>query len=161
MPAKAPKPSLGRKAEKAEIDAQLRKSYCMNGLLLEDEDVLRAMDEEISGIFIPVKKLAKEKVIEENGEEKVVKFSETSPLVTLSELGKLKQYTESLICEMVQELHQGRIEAIPLEDGSVSCSYCDFRSVCNHQETDRCRTMQKFKNKQAVFAQIEEALTDE
>lgn len=161
MPAKSPKPSLGRKAEKAEIDAQLRKSYCMNGLLLEDEDVLRAMDEEISGIFIPVKRLAKEKVIEENGEEKVVKFSETSPLVTLSELGKLKQYTESLICEMVQELHQGRIEAIPLEDGSVSCSYCDFRSVCNHQETDRCRTMQKFKNKQAVFAQIEEALTDE
>ena len=161
MPAKAPKPSLGREAEQADIDAQFKKSYCMSGLLLDDEDVLKAMDEEISGIFIPVKKLAKEKVVEENGEERVVKFTESSPIVTLSELGKLKQYTENLICDMVQELHQGRIEAVPLDNGSVACSYCDYRSVCNHQETDRCREMQKFKSKQAVLTRIEEALTDE
>ncbi len=161
MPAKAPKPSLGREAEQADIEAQLKKSYCMNGLLLDDEEVLKAMDEEIGGVFIPVKRLAKEKVVEENGKERIVKFTESSPIVTLGELGKLKRYTESLICDMVRELHRGSIEAVPLSGGSVACSYCDFRSVCNHQETDRCREMQKFKNKQAVLTRIEEVLADE
>lgn len=54
MPASDPKPSLSQEAQDGQIERQWKKSYQMNGLLLNDLEVLDAMDPGFSGMFIPV-----------------------------------------------------------------------------------------------------------
>ena len=161
MPAKRLEASLSREAGEDEIAGQARRAYRMDGLILDDEAVIEAMDREVSGVFIPVKRLAKEKTEEIDGQEVTVKFDKASKIASLSELGRLKQYTEKLLGDMAEELHRGEIEAVPLSGERTPCSYCDYRTVCGHQEDGDCRVMEKFKDKQSVLDKIGEVLADE
>ncbi len=161
MPAKRLDASLSREAGEDEIAGQARKAYRMDGLILDDEVVIEAMDREVSGVFIPVKRLAKEKTEEIDGQTLTVKFDKASKIASLSELGRLKQYTEKLLGDMAQELHRGEIEAVPLSGDRTPCSYCDYRTVCGHQEDGDCRVMEKLKDKKSVMDKIGEVLADE
>ena len=137
MPASDPKPSLSQEAQDGQVEQQWKKSYQMNGLLLNDLEVLDAMDPGFSGMFIPVS-------CKKDGT-----FSSESKksLASLRELGHIGRYLEKLVCNMAEELHRGRIEALPVED---ICGYCDYRAVCGHGESSPVRQCAHFNRDEAI-----------
>ena len=92
----------------------------MNGFVLEDDEVVQAMEHDVKGIFIPVER------------NKDGSFSKRSSLLRLEELGKLEGYVTRLILKMADELYHGNIEAKPVfgKGSKQPCEYCDYRDVC-------------------------------
>lgn len=130
MPTKGASSELDRYSDKAE--SEKLKQYKMNGLLLNRIDSLKGMEEDLDGLFIPVK-------IKKDGSLK------SDSLVSMEELGKLYSHTEILLKQMVTELHKGNVQAVPLSDTdeNKTCKYCDYRSVCGVEEDDENKVMDK------------------
>lgn len=162
MPANRADGALPRDADADSIAAETRKVYRMNGLVLDDEEILDAMDHGISGVFIPVRRLTNEKkLMDDNGEEQIVKYRAGSSIASLSQLGELKRYTEKLLGDMAAELHNGEIAALPLANGNkLPCDYCDYRAVCGRQEDDPAREKQSFDKPADIYRKIEESFED-
>lgn len=144
MPAGESAPALGRDADPEEIRREQRKQYTMNGLLIEDAELLQAMDASMSGLFIPV-------TVKKDGD-----FTAESKksLVTLEQLGKINAYIDRLILDMAVELRQGRIEAVPFPD---SCGYCQYRGVCGVMKASRLRDRCDL-DKESALRRMEESL---
>ena len=95
--------------------------YQVDGLLLEDEMVLRAMDREGAGAFIPI------------GRTSTGKLKKTKKLADLEKLGRIERHIEDLVRQMAQELYAGSVDAAPLvQRDSRPCDWCDYRTVCRH-----------------------------
>ena len=151
MPAVAPEPSLGRDASPEDTEKILLGEYRANGLLLQDDAVLDAMEQVISGqkgIFIPV------------GRKKDGSFSVSTleSLVSLEEMGQLMAYAEKLLAQMHDRLLDGKISAVPAENSGFSpCTYCDYRAVCGHEPTDEVLSVAKL-DRQTLLRQIKEEM---
>lgn len=142
MPARRPEPKLGRDADEEAAEKERLRQYRMDGLLIEDDEVLRAMDKSGEGIFIPVKR----------GKDGTP--AKTAPLVSLEQMGELYAYTEKLASDMADELHRGQIAAEPgVGLGYDPCTYCDFRSVCGHGPQDPTRRLKNL-DRAHLFEQI-------
>lgn len=98
-----------------------------NGLLLDDEQVLHAMDHSGAFSFLPVT------AREEKGGGAIID-RRFSSLATLEQLGMLFHYTEDLLEEMAGSLRKGRASIDPVksagQDGVDACRFCDMRAVC-------------------------------
>lgn len=117
MPAQEAKLELLRDDSTDKINETIHKNYKMNGLLINDTDVLNAMEKDMNGLFIPVK-LKKDGSIDKSSQ---------NSLVSLNELAKINKYIEKLILNMAKELHLGNIHTKPNKD---ICQYCDYSGVC-------------------------------
>ncbi|MDR0984218.1 MAG: PD-(D/E)XK nuclease family protein [Ruminococcus sp.] len=82
------------------------KSHEMSGVLLDDANILNAMD--IDNVFI--------------NNKNTLKFSQ-------NEFSAVKQYVKELLYDTVSNLYSGKIEAEPLD-----CKYCDFADVCGNKD---------------------------
>ena len=129
MPAMDAVPRLERDDD--EIDKAMDDTYKMKGVVLEDDDVIAAMEKKCQGRFVPVQKTAKG-----NGYDK-----RSSKLVTDKEFQSLRKYSYALLKEAAESLHKGRIDASPLKAGSgkLPCEYCDYRTVCGEYPPRRVR----------------------
>ena len=121
------------------LETQKDKHYKMSGLILEDRAVIRAMESEEQGIFIPVKE----------GQ------TATEALASLAEMGKLKTIIEEKICNMADSLCDGKIGAVPtVKNTSSPCSYCEYRVVCGFEEGDEVMTAVKL-HRNEVLKEVE------
>lgn len=116
MPVRRSVSSLPRGTAAQEAKANASKALRMKGLVLNDLTVLKGMEQELGGKYIPVK----------TGKE--IKGS----LISAEQLGKLSSKINSLLSEMGQMLHQGQIEMHPVHGKNYehTCEYCDYQSVC-------------------------------
>ena len=97
--------------------------YQVDGLVLNDEVVLRGMDKEASGLFVPVSFL-------KNGTPR-----SSSKLAHLEKIGNIRHYVEQLVVEMAKGLYEGDIRAVPLRNTThCPCDTCDYRAVCRHED---------------------------
>ena len=118
MPAYMPYTNLERHAGADAIRAEADKKLCMNGLVLDDPEVIEGMEQDIGGVFIPVSRKKNEI---------------TGSLISLEMLGRLEKKVESLLVQMAESLHSGDIAGKPHEKGqSSACDYCDYRKVCRY-----------------------------
>lgn len=126
MPARDATPSLGRDDGDEELGEAFKAAYKMSGVVLENDDVIAAMERDCNGEFIPVKRTA-------------AGYSAYSKLVTEEQLENLRKYSYALLEETAESLHRGRIEAVPLEDGggAVPCKYCDYSGICGNYPPTR------------------------
>lgn len=140
MPAKAEAVETDRHLdEEVFLEEKAHKTYQMNGLILDEPEVIMGMEKETEGIFIPVKR-------GKDGE-----FSAAETLASLEELGKVKNYIETLIGRMASELHKGKIETLPDADGNhVACDWCAYRSVCGHEDGDPVREREALKKTEVL-----------
>lgn len=123
MPAKRPEASLGRHASQSEIQKEKIKAVAMNGLVLDDPLVIRGMEHDAEGIFIPAKINAK--------------GGTAGTVIRLAQMGRLEEKVSALIAQMGEMLHCGEVGAVPsLARGSLACDWCDFKSVCGHADDD-------------------------
>jgi ATP-dependent helicase/nuclease subunit B len=88
-----------------------------SGLFLKDEDVLRAMDPDLEGKWIPVK-------ASDLGKDK-------PNLVGLDAFLALKEEVTETVLKYASELKAGNAQARPMTAGGTSpCEYCRMRAVC-------------------------------
>lgn len=128
MPAKDAAAGLGRSEGEDAAQDVLTDTYKMKGAVLLNDDVIAAMEEDCGGTFIPVKRSS-------------TGYHAASKLVTGAQFENLRRYSYKLLEETADSLVHGKIEAVPLMDGSgyLPCSYCDYRSICGNYPPSKVR----------------------
>lgn len=129
MPVKATSADLGRESTDEDILMQQIKDCRMNGMILDDSRVIVGMDNEKSGMFIPVKYDKKDNCFK-------------GSLIGLKEMGLLSDKVSSILKQMGDSLHNGEIQAEPVYSVHQTsayydaCTYCDYKSVCGFEAND-------------------------
>ncbi|MBC8575992.1 PD-(D/E)XK nuclease family protein [Yanshouia hominis] len=138
-------PALGgyvpaaRDADPEKIAGARLEQYRMNGLLLDDPSVLRAMEADLGGLYIPY-----------------TDGKKAEALYSLSEMGRLSRLVEDRLRGMAEELHRGEIAARPSCRGTESpCGYCDYRGICGFEEGDPVRELAAL-DRDAVLKELQE-----
>lgn len=142
LPAKLPVVQAERNADGESTKREQTKVLRMNGLLLDDPEIVQAMEGDAEGLFIPAK-------ISSKGE-----FTKGSAISSLKQFGLLKNKIDRLLVEMAEILKAGDIAAIPAAGQVEACTYCDYRTVCGHEKDDPVRFIEKRDDK-AVFEMLE------
>ena len=120
--ANSPQMSAERSDKREDLDEAMQKSCRSAGIVLSDCDVVLAMDRDASGLYIPV-------------DFKKGKMS--GSLISLKQLELLKNKADEILVEMADELHSGKIPALPVSGANYKtvCDYCDYKAVCGFEET--------------------------
>ncbi len=121
FPAKAPDVNLGSDNDEENVYNLASQQIKRKGLLLNDIDILRAMDKELSGAYIPVKFSKKDGLSKEKN------------IQTLEEFGKLSDEIGGLLNRIVKQMKKGDISASPIEmkdEKDSPCTYCKMKPIC-------------------------------
>lgn len=110
--------------DEAVIEAEIRKQFQMQGLVLADVKVIKAMDKNLDvskeSDIIPVG-------LKANGE-----LTANSSTLTSEEFKNLQQSVKKIIKELSSEIMKGNIDIKPYNyKGSTGCDYCQYRTICN------------------------------
>lgn len=103
------------------IEEEIIKKLKLNGLLLSDEELVRHMDNSISGSssIIPAK-LNKDNTL-----------SKVTSGATLEQFNMLRRYVRDTIAEICEEILEGKIDLMPCKKNKYTpCTYCSFSAVC-------------------------------
>lgn len=107
-----------------ELIPLVQKEICRSGLLLADEDVLRAMDRELSGYFIPVH-------TKKDGSP-----AASRSLADLEQFGQLLTEITEKIGQIGREIAGGKADARPMQNSRAdACRYCGLQTVCRVSES--------------------------
>ncbi len=130
-PANSPVVSVARGTDEETVEAMRQKKCGMNGIVLNNADVVAAMDENLGGAFIPAK---------------FSKGELSGSLIGLSQLEKLKEKADGILVQMADALHSGQIDAVPAYGKSYKnvCDYCDYKSICSFEENIPVRELDDF-----------------
>lgn len=117
-----------RNISKEEIEEILRKNYRMNGLVLANVNVIKAMDtklEDGKSDIVPVSL--------KNGEIN----GRSSSTVTQEEFENLQKYAVKLIKQISKQILSGNIDLKPyynVKGKTTPCSYCAYKSICQFDQ---------------------------
>lgn len=130
-PAKSPVISVDRGTDKNTVEDEIQRKCGMTGIVLDDPDVVTAMDETQSGLYIPAK---------------ISKGTLKGSLMGLRHLEKLKEKTDKILAEMADALHSGEIPALPSygKNYKKTCAYCEYKSVCSYEESIPVRELEDY-----------------
>lgn len=104
-----------------DLELQLARQGAQNGLLINDVQVLTAMERELQGRFIDVT-VAKGDALKGN-------------LISERGFAALQEHLVSLLQKLGQELLSGDVTPKPLSKGGedTACKYCDYAAVCSFE----------------------------
>ena len=126
MPARDAVIQAERTVTDEQLKKQLDKTLVRSGLVLDDPDVLAAMEEtgEEGFRFLPLKVSKKDGKI--SGEA----------LATAEQFGKLAHHIQTVLEEICRELARGDITADPYWRGpdKNACRYCEYAAACQFEE---------------------------
>lgn len=128
--AKSPRISssmLSREADVSAARAKMNANLKMSGMVLNNADVIDAMEKDGANVFIPAK-------FDKNG-------NAAGNVISIKKLEALREKVNSNIRKMAESLQDGEIQALPVEKG---CSYCKYRDVCKREEDDKIREIEAF-----------------
>lgn len=130
-PAKSPVISVDRGTDKNTVEDEIQRKCGMTGIVLDDPEVVTAMDETQSGLYIPAK---------------ISKGTLKGSLMGLRHLEKLKKKTDKILAEMADALHSGEIPALPSygKNYKKTCAYCEYKSVCSYEESIPVRELEDY-----------------
>ena len=97
------------------------KKLRMNGVILQDIEIVRAMEEDIAGRFIPV-------TLKKDGG-----LRQSSSLLSAPAMELVMQYVKRLIATMAQTLAAGDVSADPLMRNLNACAWCPYTAVCGSE----------------------------
>ena len=111
----------------SELNAQLEKDRIKNlkrsGLIIDDADVINAMERGSSKVYLPVK-IAKDGSY--TGDN----------LASAEQLGILAKHIDKVLLDISREIYNGSVSADPYYKSQVdnSCMYCDYYHACHYSE---------------------------
>ncbi|MDD6799100.1 MAG: PD-(D/E)XK nuclease family protein [Firmicutes bacterium] len=124
--AKLPGITVDPETDESEVMSRVAASLKRSGMLINDADVLKAMEKKLEGRYIPVK-------LKKDGG-----FSTAMPLETVEGFGKLMNDIESKIRDICFEMKNGRACAEPIRDSrNDACRYCAMLPVCRRGDGKR------------------------
>jgi ATP-dependent helicase/nuclease subunit B len=137
-----------------EIEQELMKKFKMKGLILEDPNVVRLMDQSLE---------SGDSQIVSAGIKKDGNLSKRSKVASLSDFEDLKRYVRTLYTETGNAIVNGQVDINPykLKD-KTPCTFCSFKSVCHFDETiesNRYRLFPSYSN-DTVLELIRKELSD-
>lgn len=104
---------------KTASDKALDKAFKGNGILIDDREVLRAMDKELGGRFIPV-------TLTQKGT-----FGAHSQVCSSEELDSLLRKAAEVSAGLSDLMKKGNIQINPYKtEKTNSCKYCDYLPIC-------------------------------
>jgi ATP-dependent helicase/nuclease subunit B len=143
MPAMGKYLSMDRGTDDERLRANRERQYRMDGLLLDDPQVLRAMEKSRRGVFLPV------------GE----KTAGSKALVSSAEFGQIEKLVQDRVRQMAKDLQSGKIAARPVASGDMKiCRWCDYAGICAYEPGDPVRPTPPVDRADIL---IEEAARDE
>ncbi len=102
---------------------EARKSISRRGIILQDDSVIRAMDKDVSGKYIPV-------TVNRDGS-----YSKSSSLATEEEFQNIYQGLTAALQKAGSRVKSGQACSRPVRRGSrMPCDSCPMRAVCRHME---------------------------
>lgn len=113
-----------RDMEHSALRQEADKSLTRSGLLLNDLEVLEAMEHtgESGRRFLPIK-------VKKGG------VLSGDSLVSMEQMGKLKSHIDRILRDISKELSSGNVDADPYYHGSKTpCLYCEFADACHFEE---------------------------
>ncbi len=144
LPAKLPVVAVAAGDSEEERARARLKVMQMNGLLLNDPEVISAMEADGQGIFIPAK-------LKADGTP-----DSRAAVATLAQFGQLKKRAEVLLRDMAATLRRGDVAAIPAGSERLdACAFCDYAAVCGREAGDTVREIKTYDTK-AVLAMLSE-----
>lgn len=124
LPARDEPVAGSRSMTEAERQKAVDKQLIRKGLVLDDAEVLAAMEHGEEGFrFLPLK-------VRTSGEVT------GDALVSAERLGRLKRHTQQILESIAQELAAGKISADPFWEGEDhnACKWCDYAAACQFRE---------------------------
>ncbi len=111
--------TLDAQTSPEKVEEMVSSKLARRGLLLDDTDVLKAMENELSGHYLPIK-------IKKDGS-----YSSADSLTSLDGFRALLSSVEGIIKEIGDEIKRGNASARPIRDKKHdACRYCEMRPVC-------------------------------
>ncbi len=132
--------------EEGDIEKQILKKLKMNGIVLKDAKIVKAMDIQLEeggySDIVPAQ-------IKKDGT-----LSSRSSAIDEEDFGKLIKHVKNLICEIGTEILKGNIKVNPCKDGqNTSCKYCQFSSICQFDtslEGNEYRNIKSLSDEQVI-----------
>lgn len=150
VPAKRPIVSAEHGENEEKIESDVDKELRMNGLVLNDADVILGMESSGNGKFIPAS------LKQELDDNQRVSYSVTgrSSVASLEQFGILKRHIEKQLKEMAKSLKSGEAQAIPVNGlGYNPCDYCDYSSVCGFETGSKTKSLYKI-DKEDIYKKM-------
>jgi len=144
--------SAGEMTEE-ELQKLLLKELKLSGIVLEDEEIIRKMDNTIekSSDIIPV----------EMTKSGIGKKSNTA---TMEQFDSLREYVRKMAVEIGEEIIKGNVKISPYKsDKGSSCQYCLYKSICQFDtllEDNHYKYLHKL-SKDEIWKKIEESIEKE
>ena len=104
-----------------EIRKQVLDKLKMNGLLLKDAELVKAMDNDMEtySLVIPA-------TFKKDGD-----FSSNSSVITEAQFNILREYVNFKMIELCEDMLSGKIRIEPCKNQRTSyCDYCDYSAIC-------------------------------
>ena len=103
-----------------DLQADREKKLCRTGILLEDAEIIHAMDRTESGRYLPVK-------FDKDGQLK-----KSKNLLPETEFARLDKLVESQLIRLAEDIFAGEMDIRPLKLGNRhdACQYCKLQSAC-------------------------------
>ena len=106
-----------------ELLESAEKKLRMNGAILEDIEIIHAMEAGIEGKFIPVK-------MNKSG------LGKSNALLKPKAMELVMKYIKRLIATMAETLYSGDVSAKPLMKNMNACAWCPYTAVCGSELAD-------------------------
>ncbi|KGG81326.1 ATP-dependent helicase [Caloranaerobacter azorensis H53214] len=143
----------GEGIEEAEIENEIMKKLKLDGIILKDVKVIKAMDRDIEqnrkSLIIPAS-------LNKNGE-----IGKRSSALSKEELTALIKHVRNIIAEIAIEILKGNIKIEPCKIGDfTSCKYCQYISICQFDtkfENNSYRNIKKLTNEEVLEKIAEES----
>ena len=135
-----------KKLSPEDIEAQIREQLKMDGIILADVRLVKAMDTEMVDISQNLN-------LSKKGEGNYAKM----PVATLNELKGLFNHTKKLLKKFAEEILSGNVEIKPTKvkgENKSACTYCPYKEICNFDSElgNRFKRIGSMKNDE-VFEQ--------
>lgn len=137
-----------------EIKDEVLKKLKMNGLILKDAELVRAMDNnmETYSLIIPAK-------FNKDGS-----FSSSSSVITEEQFDILRKYVNDKMIELCEDMLSGDVKIEPCKSPKVTyCDYCDYSAICQFDtsiKNNKYNIIVK-KSKEEIWESIEEQVKKE
>ena len=125
MPAAEPTVSVDRGADEEKIKKEADRQLRMSGLVLNNDEIIRAMEAGAKGRFIPASL---------NRDGSLGRFSSVLDADALKEV---LEYSKRLIATMGEKLREGCVEASPTMVNQNACHYCPYGAICGREHGDK------------------------
>lgn len=110
-------------ADSDEVLAKAEQAFDRNGLLIDDEDILKAMNDDLSPDFLAGVKQDKKGILSGKA------------LTSAEKFGELREEIEQTIISIVSEMKSGKADAKPMiHKGTSPCDWCEMKPVCKRIE---------------------------